>query len=135
MTKYWSTLAQPQLNSTQFELWLRQPLKLVIIFFIFFIFFHHRNTTCTSPRKLKFCKETQFNPTSPEMEKNMDQLVSQNCRGQLFCYFWPYLSHFKSDFDGKKEKIFLLRYYNLTTIQLATSQSPRIAMASYFCYF
>ena len=27
------------------------------------------------------------------------QLVSQSCSGQLFGYFWPYLSHFKSYFD------------------------------------
>ena len=32
------------------------------------------------------------------------QLVSHNCHGQQFCYFWPYLSHFKSDFGGKKRK-------------------------------
>ena len=36
---------------------------------VFTFFFHHGNTTCTSPRKLKFCMHNQFNPTSPEMEK------------------------------------------------------------------
>ena len=82
--------------------------------------------------------QPQFNPTSPKLERKKDQLVSQNCLGQLYCYFWLYLSHFKSDFDGIKEQINLLIQYIPTivlTIQLATSQSPKNAVASYFASF
>ena len=48
------------------------------------------------------------------------KLVSHNCRDQL-SNFWPYLSHFKSDFYGKKGNLIHSNKYNLTS-RLASHQ-------------
>ena len=63
------------------------------------------------------------------------QLVSQNCRGQLFCYFWPDLSHFKPDFDGIREKIGRLNLYNITSNVASHLLVSHDCSGQLFCYF
>ena len=63
------------------------------------------------------------------------QLVSKDCRGQVFCYFWPDLSHFKSDFYGKKEKSGLLNLYNITSNVASHQLVSHDCSSQLFCYF
>ena len=74
-----------------------------------------------SPRKLNFSMRPQFNPTSPKMEKKITSQSPRIAVASYFVSFWLYLSHFKSDFDEKKQKIGLLNEYNITS-HLASHQ-------------
>ena len=92
----------------------------------YFLFFRPRprpeQQRLGSPRKLNFSMRPQFNPTSPKMERK--KITSQSPRiavASYFVSFWLYLSHFKSDFDEKKQKIGLLNEYNITS-HLASHQ-------------
>ena len=77
----------------------------------------------------------QFNPNSPKMEKKITRQFPRSGVASYFFFFWLYLSHFKSDFDEKKQKIGLLNEYNITS-HLASHQLVSQNCRGYlFCYF
>ena len=109
-------------------------LQLQLVLFSF-LFFHHGNTTCTSPRKLKFCMHTQFNSTSPEMEKKRTSQSPRIAVASYFATFGHILAISSWILMGKKTKLVYSISIIQLAIQLAISQSPRIAVASYFATF
>ena len=81
--------------------------------------------------KEKICLPVQCDLTSYLASH---QLVSHNYCGQLFCYFWPYLSHFMSYFNGGK-KIGLPIQYNLTNHLARHQLASQKYRGQLFCYF
>ena len=55
-------------------------------------------STLSQPFKVGFRWDKRENGLLNWYNLARHQLVSQNCRGYLFCYFCPYLSHFKTEF-------------------------------------
>ena len=95
------TQLNPSLSSTQLELWLRYPLKLILLLLLFF---YHGSTTWIQPQKLKFGMQAQF----------MKIISSKGFWMIWMVWFWfglffpqpySYLSHFKSYFDAVTQRV------------------------------
>ena len=126
---------RPQFNPTspkmEKKITSQSPRIAVASYFVSFWLYLSHFKSDFDEKKEKIGLLNEYNLTS---HLASHQLVSHNCRGQLFCYFWPYLSHFKSDFDSIKEKIGLLNQYNLTSHLASHQLVSHNCLGQLFCY-